>query len=66
VRGAQPETVKNYDMLIDGQPVLSVRGNFQRKRIHCFDPGLRGKTVRIHVLATSGYPSARVVEARIY
>lgn len=66
VRGAQPEVVKDYDLILDGEVVASVRGNYLRKRVHRLEAGARGRTLRVQVLATHGAPCARLFEVRIY
>ena len=69
VRGPQPETVRDYEVLahLDGQwrSILSVTGNYQRLRVHRIDP-VSTEAVRIRVHATNGDPSARVFEVRAY
>lgn len=62
---AQPETVKDYRILLDGAPLVEVNGNYQRKRKHRF-PAVRGKRLRIEILSTHGLPAARIVEVRVY
>jgi hypothetical protein len=62
IRAAQPETVKDYAILIDGQEVLRVGGNYSRKRVHKLDKPISGKTLRLVVAATNGAPEARVFE----
>lgn len=66
IRAAQPETVRDYELLLDGRVIETVRGNFQRKRVHRFDAPLRGRVLRLHVTATHGVPEARVFEIRAY
>jgi hypothetical protein len=69
VRGAQPETVRDYEVqLLDGESrrtVIDITGNYQRKRIHRLDPTTAGG-VRIAVKATNGDRSARLFEVRAY
>jgi hypothetical protein len=45
--------------------VASVQGNYQRKRIHTFDP-ISPKGLRLVVKGTQGDASARVYEIRAY
>ncbi len=66
VRGPQPEIVKDYDLYLDGKKILSVTGNFQRKRVHRLDAPVNGKTIRVDVRSTHGLEVARVFEVRAY
>ena len=69
VRGPQPETVKDYELLLlDGEKersIVSVDGNYQRKRVHQFEPrdslgcSAAGE-------GDLGDPSARLFEIRAY
>ncbi len=69
VRAAQPETVRDYELsALDGstaRTVATVEGNYQRKRIHTFEP-LTAGGIRLTIKATQGDPSARVFEIRAY
>ena len=69
IRGPQPETVKDYVLqVLDSEKVktvASVQGNYQRKRVHTFEPSL-AKRLRLVVKATQGDASARVFEIRAY
>lgn len=69
VRGPQPETVRDYDLIarLDGQErvVAEVRGNYQRLRRHEFD-SMIVSTLRLHVHATHGSKEIRVFEIRCY
>ncbi|HOB73733.1 MAG TPA: FAD-dependent oxidoreductase [Phycisphaerae bacterium] len=69
VRGPQPETVRDYDLLLlSGQnatTVAEVRGNYQRKSIYRFKPKT-ADGIRLLVHATNGAPEARVFEVRAY
>ena len=64
-----PQCVRDYDLecsTADGwQKLLSVRGNYQRRRVHPVDP-VETKGLRIVVLATNGDPSAAIYEVRVY
>ncbi|MHC4674230.1 MAG: FAD-dependent oxidoreductase [Planctomycetota bacterium] len=68
-RGPQPETVKDYELqAVSGNNINSiakVKGNYQRKRIHGFDP-LMVDGIRIVIQATNGDASARLFEVRAY
>jgi len=66
VRGPQPEIVRDYDILLDGRKVLSVEGNFKRKRVHVLPEPVSAATLRINVRATHGVKTARVFEIRAY
>jgi hypothetical protein len=66
VRGPQPETVRDYDVILDGNRVLQIRGNYQRKRKHVLDRKINVKSLRIEVLASNGLPAARIFEIRAY
>lgn len=70
VRGPQPETVRNYELLAtlaDGsQRVLAkVAANHQRLRRHAFD-AVQTKALRLRITATHGSPLALVYEVRAY
>ncbi|HEY8965343.1 MAG TPA: FAD-dependent oxidoreductase, partial [Candidatus Methylacidiphilales bacterium] len=65
-RGPQPETVRDYDLLVDGRIVLEVRGNHLRHRRHTLPEGCRGRTLSIEAQATHGHPTARLYQARVY
>lgn len=69
IRGAQPETIRDYDLqLIHGRnafSIASVRGNYQRFCRHRF-PAHAATALRLVVSATNGDPSARVLEIRAY
>jgi hypothetical protein len=65
VRGPQPETVRDYDIFADGKSILEVRGNHQRKRVHRFESPLATSKLQVKVLATHGYPTARIYEVRV-
>jgi len=66
VRGPQPELVKDYDLLLDGQVVAAVRGNQVRKRIHRLPSSVAARTLRLVVHSTHGIGEARVFEIRAY
>lgn len=65
-RGAQPEVVRDYDLYLDDRKVLSIQGNYLRKRVHRLEAPAPGSTLRVEVLATHGLPAARIVEVRAY
>ena len=66
IRGPQPELVKDYDLLLDGRAIVSVRNNLLRKRVHRLSAPVSGSRLRLEVLATHGVPEARVFEVRVY
>ena len=69
VWGPQPETARDYELQVlygdSAETVVKVEGNYQRKRIHQFEPQL-AKSIRLIVHATNGDKSARVFEVRVY
>jgi hypothetical protein len=63
-----PECVRDYRLEIangDWTPLLDVAGNYQRRRVHRFDP-VTSDRLRLAALATNGGPSARIYEVRVY
>ena len=71
VRGPQPETVRDYELLArrpGGGPLVTlatVKNNHQRINRHIFAP-VSLEALRIHVTATNGDALARVFEIRCY
>ncbi len=69
VIGPQPETVRDYELQFlcgdSAKTVVKVEGNYQRKRVHQFEPQL-ATGIRLVVHATNGDKSARVFEVRVY
>lgn len=69
VRGPQPETVRDYTVSLIShgmvRPVDEVTGNYQRKRVHRFEP-VPAEGIRLDVRATNGDRSVRVFEIRAY
>ena len=70
IRGPQPETVRDYEILATDSAdrlasLVKVVGNHQRLRRHHFAP-IEVKSIRLHVTATNGDPVARVYEVRCY
>lgn len=66
IRGAQPELVRDYTIYLDQTPVLSVKGNYLRKRVHTLAAPVTARRVRIEVQATHGAKNARIFEVRLY
>jgi hypothetical protein len=71
IRAAQPETVRDYELLYqspashDWTSLGSFTGNHQRLRRHRFTP-VRAGGLRILVTATNGSKEARIYEVRCY
>ena len=71
VRGPQPETVRDYQILTrpvrggEWAELLRVTGNHQRLVRHTFAP-VAVQAVRLRISATHGDPIARVYEVRAY
>ena len=64
-----PQSVRDYTLsYFDGRQwtdLATEKENFQRRRIHRFDP-VKTTKLRLTVTATNGAPSARVFEIRAY
>jgi len=70
IRGPQPETVRDYELLYrdaDGKfhSLAKVTGNHQRVNRHTFAP-VEAKSLRLRITATNGADTARVYEIRCY
>ncbi|MDF1746104.1 MAG: FAD-dependent oxidoreductase [Gimesia sp.] len=67
---AQPETVRDYRVeVLDGElwiPLVEVKGNDQRRRVHAVDVSSAVSVMRVVVRATNGVDHARVCEVRVY
>ncbi len=68
---AQPETVADYEIALDvggdeWSPVVSVTGNYQRRRVHDLMPCAGVRALRLMVTGTNGLDHARVCEVRVY
>lgn len=65
--GPARECVRDYAILVDvdgtWREVVTVTGNYQRRRNHDFAP-VTARALRLEVRATNGSPSARVYELR--
>jgi CHAT domain-containing protein len=46
--------------------VLTIRENYQRRRVHRFAQAVETNGLRVVVLATHGEPSAAIYEIRAY
>ena len=66
IRGPQPELVKDYRVFGDGELLLAVTDNWQRKRVHRLAQSHTIQALRIEVAATHGVCEARVFEVRVY
>lgn len=66
VRGPQPELVRDYDLLLDDQIVVSVTNNFVRKRVHALPSPVSARRLRLLVKSTHGVDHVRVFEIRAY
>lgn len=64
------QCVKDYRVLgkvgDEWVEVLSITGNYNRRRIHKLDAVIDVSAVRVEVLSTHGDPSARIYEVRVY
>lgn len=70
VRAAQPETLRDYQVVIRAAdnklvPVADIKGNHQRLRRHYFD-AIEAAAVRIYATAANGGETARIYEVRCY
>lgn len=65
-----PETVRDYRVLIKKgvtwTSILTVEGNTDRRRSHCFGEAIVTEAMRIEVMKTNGSPTARIYEVRVY
>lgn len=66
VRGPQPETVKDYDVIINGDTALRIERNYQRKCVHQFEKAVQVRSLRVNIRSTNGAPEARVLEVRAF
>lgn len=64
-----PECVKDYSLFyeLDGKwkPLLQVKGNYYRRRVHNFNK-INSKKLRIEIHSTNKNQSARIYEVRVY
>jgi hypothetical protein len=71
IRAAQPETVRDYELLYKASPegdylsLVKASGNWQRLRRHRFEP-VQMQSLRLRITATNGSDTARVFEIRCY
>jgi len=66
LRGPQPETVKHYRLVIDGEVIAEESFNYLRKRIHRLETPQVVRIVKLEILAAHGVPEARVFEVCCY
>jgi hypothetical protein len=66
----QPETIRDYRLEFDAggdwREALTVRGNYQRRRVHAFTATISTRAIRVSVEATNGLDHARLFEVRVY
>jgi hypothetical protein len=70
VRAPQPETVRDYSVLVTDEKgrthqVATIKGNHQRLNRVQFRP-VQAKSVRVHITATNGADDVRIFEMRCY
>jgi hypothetical protein len=70
IRAPQPETVRDYRLLVSGEEgswkeVAAMQGNHQRLCRHTFEP-VETTSLRIQIDATNGLNEARLYELRCY
>jgi hypothetical protein len=65
-----PECVRDYRILCDTgsgwKEMMSVAGNYQRRRAHVLEEPVRTEALKIEVLSTHGADTARIYEVRVY
>ena len=66
VRGPQPEIVREYELFLDEQLVVSVTDNYLRKRVHRLNAPVAARRLRLVAKSTHGASHARVFEIRAY
>ncbi len=66
IRAPQPELARDYEIQLDGQPVVTVSENYLRKRVHRLTQTMHALTLRLVVKSTHGAAGARVFEVRAY
>ena len=66
----QPETVRDYRIECEEGPawreIVSISGNYQRRRVHLLPVLVKTRAIRVHVVATNGLDHARIFEIRAY
>ncbi|QDV49696.1 FAD-dependent oxidoreductase [Gimesia fumaroli] len=66
----QPETVRDYQIEVvsgtDWKTLVSVVGNYQRRRVHRVETQLSVSQLRVMVTATNGVDQVRICEIRVY
>jgi hypothetical protein len=58
--------VRDYVILLDGVPVVSVTNNILRKRVHRLPAPISARQLRLEVRSAHGVDHARVFEIRAY
>ena len=66
IRGPQPELARDYEVLLDGRPIVTVTDNILRKRVHRLPTPIAASRLRLTVKTTHGAAQARVFEIRAY
>ncbi|HEY0862737.1 MAG TPA: FAD-dependent oxidoreductase [Lacunisphaera sp.] len=66
IRGPQPELVRDYEILLDDRPVVTVTDNLLRKRVHRLAAPVAARRLRLAVKSTHGASHARIFEIRAY
>ena len=65
-----PECVRDYRILCDTgsgwEEIMSITGNYQRRRSHLLEAPVRTRGLKIEVQSTHGADTARVYEVRVY
>lgn len=65
-----PQCARNYEIQYESRgewkELVSVQGNYQRRRCHRFDVPIEARRIRIVVSVTNGDPSAAIYEVRVY
>ena len=66
----QPETIRDYRLECEVETawreVLSIRGNYQRRRVHILPARIETRALRLQAIATNGIDHARIFEIRAH
>jgi hypothetical protein len=65
-RGAQPEMVREFRILVDGEVVHEACLNVTRKHAVSLSPAASGRALRVEFLGTHGAAEVRLFEVRAY
>jgi hypothetical protein len=66
IRGPQPEMVRDYTVVADGTPVLTVKDNFQRLRVHTWPKPIKVQRLEVRILSSHGIKEAHIMRIRAY